>query len=89
MQSEPSATDLLINESQHLTNLLDPETRALSGNTDDTKLMTDADKRKLILETTRERLESRLSFRHPQIKTHQKIVDERIAEEMSKAIFED
>jgi hypothetical protein len=41
------------------------------------------------LETTRERVESRLSFRQPYVKTHQKVVDERIAEEMSRAIFED
>jgi len=50
--------------------LLDPETRALIGNTDDTKLMADIEKRKIILETTREKVESHLSFRHPIVKTH-------------------
>jgi hypothetical protein len=49
---------------------MDPETRALIGNTDDTKLMPDYQKRRLILETTREKVESKLSFRHPEVKTH-------------------
>jgi hypothetical protein len=46
-------------------NMMDSETRALIGNTDDSKLMHDYKKRRLVMETTRERVESKLSFRHP------------------------
>ena len=42
INSEPSGSDLMIGDSQHLSNLMDPETRALIGNTDDTKLMPDS-----------------------------------------------
>ena len=59
IQSEPSGE---IGESQ---NMMDSETRALIGNTDDSKLMHDYKKRRLVMETTRERVESKLSFRHP------------------------
>ena len=62
LQSEP-ASDKEQSESIQIDSILDPETRALIGKTDGKSLMNENSRRKLAVETTREKIENHLSFR--------------------------
>jgi hypothetical protein len=62
LQSEP-ASDKEQSESIQIDSILDPETRVLIGKTDGKSLMNENSRRKLAVETTREKIENHLSFR--------------------------
>ncbi len=66
---------------------MDPETRALIGTTDGTGLMNESSRRKLAVEKTREKIENHLSFRSQYSKSHAKMMDEKVEQEMKKAVY--
>ena len=66
---------------------MDPETRALIGKTDGKSLMNESSRRTLAVETTREKIENHLSFRSQYSKSHAKIMDEKVEQEMKKAVY--
>ena len=86
LQSEP-ASDKEQSETLQIDSILDPETRALIGKTDGTSLMNENSRRKLAVETTREKIENHLSFRSQYSKSHAKIMDEKVEQEMKKAVY--
>jgi hypothetical protein len=57
----------------------------LIGDTDDRKLLNEAEKKKLRVDTTRAKMESRLSGKPPKAVTGQA----RVIEEMHRAIYQD
>ncbi len=73
-------------DSMHLDSLLDPETRALIGNTDGQNRMSEIGRKKLAVETTREKLENHLSFRSQYNKSHAQVMDLKVEQEMKKAL---
>ena len=63
--------------------------KALIGDTDDRKLLNHNAKRKLKIETTRERLENNLSFRSLHGKSYAQLANERVISEMHRAVYKD
>ena len=62
LQSEPTS-EKDAGDSMHLDSLLDPETRALIGKTDGQSRMSEGGRKKMAVETTRDKIENHLSFR--------------------------